>query len=38
MGIKGKIAWSFMTDKVSKVLFQASYREMMNLLMAGSER
>ena len=37
MGIKGKIAWSFMTDKVSKVLFQASYREMMNLLMAGSE-
>ncbi|MHA2024400.1 MAG: hypothetical protein ACW98U_00760 [Candidatus Thorarchaeota archaeon] len=26
-----------MTDKVSKVLFQASYRELMNLLMSGSE-
>ncbi|MFX0107744.1 MAG: hypothetical protein ACFE7R_05655 [Candidatus Hodarchaeota archaeon] len=37
MGIKGKIAWSFMTDKVSKVLFQASYRELMNLLMSTSE-
>ena len=37
MGVKGKIAWNFMTDKVSKVLFQASYRELMNLLMSGSE-
>ena len=36
MGVKGKIAWSFMTDKVSKVLFQASYRELMNLLMSTS--
>ncbi|MFW9925307.1 MAG: hypothetical protein ACFFDM_00925 [Candidatus Thorarchaeota archaeon] len=37
MGVKGKIAWNFMTDKVSKVLFQASYRELMNLLMSTSE-
>ena len=36
MGVKGKIAWIFMTDKVSKVLFQASYRELMNLLMSTS--
>jgi hypothetical protein len=36
MGIKGKIAWNFMTEKVSKVLFQASYRELMNLLMSTS--
>lgn len=36
MGVKGKIAWNFMTDKVSKVLFQASYRELMNLLMSTS--
>lgn len=37
MGIKGKIAWSFMTSKVSRVLFQATYRELMNLLMSTSE-
>lgn len=37
MGIKGKIAWIAMTPKVSKVLFQASYRELMNLLMSSSE-
>lgn len=37
MGIKGKIAWNFMTPKVSRVLFQASYRELMNLLMSSSE-
>ena len=37
MGIKGKIAWNFMTPKVSRVLFQASYRELMNLLMSTSE-
>jgi hypothetical protein len=37
MGIKGKIAWTAMTPKVSKVLFQASYRELMNLLMSTSE-
>ncbi len=36
MGVKGKIAWNFMTDKVSKVLFQATYREVQNLLMATS--
>ncbi|MFW9849000.1 MAG: hypothetical protein ACFFF4_07655 [Candidatus Thorarchaeota archaeon] len=36
MGIKGKVAWNFMTDKVSKVLFQATYREVQNLLMASS--
>jgi hypothetical protein len=36
MGIKGKVAWNFMTDKVSKVLFQATYREVQNLLMAAS--
>ncbi|MFW9768743.1 MAG: hypothetical protein ACFFF9_06735 [Candidatus Thorarchaeota archaeon] len=37
MGIKGKIAWTAMTPKVSKVLFQASYRELMNLLMSTSD-
>ena len=37
MGIKGKVAWAFLTPKVSRVLFQASYRELMNLLMSGSE-
>ena len=37
MGVKGKIAWNFMTDKVSEVLFQATYRELMNLLMSTSE-
>ena len=36
MGIKGRIAWFAMTPKVSKVLFQASYRELMNLLMSTS--
>ncbi len=37
MGIKGKLGWQLKTDKVSKVLFQASYRELMNLLMSTSE-
>jgi hypothetical protein len=37
MGIKGKIAWTAMTPKVSKILFQASYRELMNLLMSTSD-
>ncbi len=37
MGIKGKIAWTLMTDKVSKPLFQAIYREMMNMLMSSSD-
>lgn len=37
MGIKGKLAWAVKIDKVSKTLFQASYRELMNLLMATSE-
>ncbi|MHA2603291.1 MAG: hypothetical protein AM324_014310 [Candidatus Thorarchaeota archaeon SMTZ1-83] len=36
MGIKGKLAWTLRIDKVSKVLFQASYRELMNLLMTTS--
>ncbi len=36
MGMKGKIAWNFMTDKVAKTLFQATYRELMNTLMAAS--
>jgi len=36
MGFKGKIAWNFMTDKVSKTLFQATYRELMNTLMSTS--
>ncbi|MHA1933851.1 MAG: hypothetical protein ACW97A_01095 [Candidatus Thorarchaeota archaeon] len=37
MGVKGKIAWSFMTEKVSQTLFQATYRELMNFLMSSSE-
>ncbi len=36
MGIKGKLGWQLKTDKVSKVLFQANYRELMNLLMSTS--
>ncbi|MHA1907442.1 MAG: hypothetical protein ACW98Y_09130 [Candidatus Thorarchaeota archaeon] len=36
MGIKGSIAWKFMTPKVSMVLFQATYREVQNLLMSSS--
>ncbi|RDE13458.1 MAG: hypothetical protein C4K48_08095 [Candidatus Thorarchaeota archaeon] len=36
MSIKGKIAWRFMTTKVSKVLFQANYRELVNLVMSTS--
>jgi len=36
MGIKGKLGWTLKTEKVSKVLFQASYRELMNLLMSTS--
>jgi len=37
MGVKGKLGWQLKTAKVSKVLFQASYRELMNLLMSTSE-
>ena len=37
MGIKGKLAWAVKIDKVSKTLFQATYRELMNLLMATSD-
>lgn len=37
MSVKGKLAWRLKTDKVSKVLFQASYRELMNLVMSTSE-
>jgi len=36
MSVKGKIAWNLMTTKVSRVLFQASYRELMNLVMSTS--
>jgi hypothetical protein len=36
MGIKGRLAWAVKTEKVSQVLFQATYRELMNLLMATS--
>ncbi len=36
MGVKGKLAWALKIDKVSKTLFQAIYRETMNLLMAES--
>jgi hypothetical protein len=36
MSVKGKLAWNFKTTKVSKVLFQASYRELMNMVMATS--
>ncbi|MFW9907110.1 MAG: hypothetical protein ACFFEF_00935 [Candidatus Thorarchaeota archaeon] len=36
MGIKGMIAWNFMTEKISKTLYQATYRELQNLLMATS--
>ena len=37
MGIKGRLAWTFKIDKVSKPLFQAIYRELMNNLMSSSE-
>lgn len=37
MGVKGKLAWTFKIDKVAKTLWQATYRELMNLLMASSE-
>jgi predicted hydrocarbon binding protein len=37
MGIKGKLAWAVKIDKVSKTLFQATYRELMNFLMSTSE-
>ena len=36
MGVKGKLGWQLKTAKVSKVLFQANYRELMNLLMSTS--
>jgi predicted hydrocarbon binding protein len=36
MGVKGTIAWNFMVDKVSKPLFQATYRELMNFLITTS--
>lgn len=36
MGMKGKLAWAIKIDKVSKTLFQATYRELMNLLMSTS--
>ncbi|TFG12089.1 hypothetical protein EU537_10390 [Candidatus Thorarchaeota archaeon] len=37
MGIKGKLAWALKIDKVSKTLFQATYRELQNMLMATSD-
>ncbi len=36
MGVKGKLGWQLKTPKVSKVLFQATYRELMNMLMSTS--
>ncbi len=36
MGVKGKLAWTLKIDKVSKTLYQATYREMMNMLMSSS--
>jgi predicted hydrocarbon binding protein len=36
MGVKGSVAWRFMTDKVAKPLFQATYRELMNYLIQTS--
>jgi predicted hydrocarbon binding protein len=36
MGIKGTLGWHLKIDKVSKTLFQATYRELMNNLMAQS--
>ena len=36
MGVKGKLAWSLKIDKVAKVLYQATYRELQNLLMSTS--
>ncbi|NHI83713.1 MAG: hypothetical protein EAX81_05370 [Candidatus Thorarchaeota archaeon] len=36
MGIKGKMGWHLKIDKVSKTLFQATYRELMNNLMTQS--
>ncbi len=37
MGVKGKLAWSLKISKVSKPLFQATYRELMNILIETSE-
>ena len=37
MGIKGKLAWSLKIDKVAKTLYQATYRELQNVLMSSSE-
>jgi predicted hydrocarbon binding protein len=36
MGVKGSVAWNFMTGKVAKPLFQATYRELMNYLIQTS--
>ncbi len=36
MGVKGKLAWTLKIDKVSKPLFQATYRELLNLLIQSS--
>ncbi|NHJ13263.1 MAG: hypothetical protein EAX95_06270 [Candidatus Thorarchaeota archaeon] len=36
MGIKGTLGWHLKIDKVSKTLFQATYRELMNNLMTQS--
>jgi predicted hydrocarbon binding protein len=37
MGIKGKLAWSLRTPKVSRPLFQSMYRELLNHLISTSE-
>ncbi len=36
MGVKGTLAWKLKIDKVSKPLFQATYRELMNHLIQTS--
>ncbi len=37
MGLKGTLAWKLKTDKVAKTLYQATYRELQNMLMSSSE-
>ncbi|MCF2136027.1 MAG: hypothetical protein K9W43_02205 [Candidatus Thorarchaeota archaeon] len=37
MGVKGKLAWALKIEKVAKPLFQATYRELMNILIQTSD-
>ena len=37
MGVRGKLAWALKIDKVSKPIFQATYRELMNILIQTSD-